>query len=176
MRKRYANYVNDGLNDFYKKRIEEEYFKGYVCLMKIRDVKKPLTIDDDGFTACVLDSNYKWLGIYPDNENYAITVIFNDKGNLIEWYFDIVKMNGIENGIPYIDDLYLDLVVTPKGRFILVDEDELKEALENKDITKNDYDMAYQVTQKLKSKYENNLEELIDLTNKLYKLFTIEKR
>lgn len=31
-----------------------------------------------------------------------------------------------ENGVPYKDDLYLDVVVTPTGEIKLLDEDEQK--------------------------------------------------
>ena len=40
------------------------------------------------------------------------------------------KIQGIDaDGIPYFDDLYLDLVVYPGGTIIVDDMDELEEAL-----------------------------------------------
>ena len=121
-----------------------------------------------------MDDNYEWLEIYPDDEKYAITVMFDDKKNLVEWYFDTIKRSGIENDIPYIDDLYLDLVIRRNGNQIILDEDELKEALEANDITKEDFEMAYKAVNELKEKYSNNLDELLELTNKLYDKFEAE--
>ena len=89
--------------------------------------------------------------------------------NLIEWYFDMIKTNGVENGVPYIYDLYLDLVIKSNGKEVVLDEDELKEALNNRDISKDDFNMAYKTMKKIQDKYRNNLGELIELTNKLYK-------
>ena len=95
--------------------------------------------------------------------------MFDDNNNLIEWYFDMIKTNGVENGVPYIYDLYLDLVIKSNGKEVVLDEDELKEALNNRDISKDDFNMAYKTMKKIQDKYRNNLGELIELTNKLYK-------
>lgn len=69
--------------------------------------------------------------------------MYNQNKEIIEWYFDISKEIGSENGVSYEDDLYLDVVVNPDGEIILLDEDELKEALDRLEISKEDYDMAY---------------------------------
>ena len=116
MKKRFANGVKEGENEYFIKQINEDYFKGYICLVKIKNVKHPWIINDEDYSGCILDENYEWLEIYPDNEKYAITVMYDDKKNLIEWYFDMVKLNGVENGISYIDDLYLDLVIRRNGK------------------------------------------------------------
>lgn len=169
MKKRFANAVKAGINEYYIKRVEEKYFNGYICLVKMKNVKKPWIVKDDELEDCILDENYEWLEIYPDNEKYAITAMFDDNNNLIEWYFDIIKTNGVENGVPYIYDLYLDLVIKSNGKEVVLDEDELKEALNNRDISKDDFNMAYKTMKKIQDKYRNNLGELIELTNKLYK-------
>lgn len=169
MKKRLADGVNNGNNEYFQKRIDNEYFNGYVCLVKIKNVEKPWLISNDGFNVCILDENYEWLEIYPDNEKYAITVMYDDKQNLIEWYFDMIKSRGIENGIPYIDDLYLDLVIGPKGEKVVLDEDELKNALDRNEITLEEFEMAYMTLRKLENKYVENQEELIELTTKLFK-------
>ena len=81
----------------------------------------------------------------------------------------MIKTNGVENGVPYIYDLYFDLVIKSNGKEVVLDEDELKEALNNRDISKDDFNMAYKTMKKIQDKYRNNLGELIELTNKLYK-------
>ena len=175
MKKRFANGVKEGENEYFIKQINEDYFKGYICLVKIKNVKHPWIINDEDYSGCILDENYEWLEIYPDNEKYAITVMYDDKKNLIEWYFDMVKLNGVENGIPYIDDLYLDLVIRRNGNQIILDEDELEEALNEKDITKDDFDMEYRTMREIQDKYGDNLDDLIELTNKLYNKFNSEE-
>ena len=52
---------------------------------------------------------------------------------------DIAKNTDFtEKGVPYIDDLYLDVVMYPSGKIKIIDQDELQEALDCGDITKND--------------------------------------
>ena len=97
--------------------------------------------------------------------------MYDDKNNLIEWYFDISKEIGIENNIPYEDDLYLDMIITPTGEEIVVDEDELLAARDNNVITQKDVDDAYQALKQLEEKYVNNFSELIKLTDYLKEQF-----
>lgn len=173
MKKKVANILKIGDNDFYNQRVDEKYFNGYVSLLKLKNIETPWIVKDFEKEECIFNNNYEWLEIYPDGEKYAITAMFDDNQNLIEWYFDMIKESGVENGIPYIYDLYLDYVIKADGREVVLDENELQEALENKDITKADYNMAYNTMEKVKNKYKHNLNELEDLTNRLYKKFKI---
>ena len=93
--------------------------------------------------------------------------VYNQNKNIIEWYFDIAKKIGIENDIPYEDDLYLDLIITSTGEKRIIDEDELKEALENNDITKDEFELAYCILKELDEKYYQHFDYLIDFTDYL---------
>lgn len=164
MKRRFANQVE---GEYLQERVNDDYFKGYVSYIKIKDVQKPLIVNNGKNEICIKDENYEWFEVYPDNEKYVITIIFDDNNNLIEWYFDISKNIGIENGIPYEDDLYLDMIITPNGEKIVIDENELLEALRNGDIIKEDVDSAYFTLSYLENKYVNNLDELVKFTNYL---------
>lgn len=120
---------------------------------------------------CKSHNNYEWIEVYPTNGNYVITIMYDDKGNLIDWYFDISKKIGLENGIPYEDDLYLDMIITPDGKEIVMDEDELLSAKESGDITQDDVTMAYETLKEFENKYVNNIDELNQLTNYLLNQF-----
>ena len=168
MKRRFAY----NLNDNYKQiRVNEDFFKGYACFLKLQNIEKPLIVNNGRETICIRDNNYEWIEVYPENGKYAITIMFDDNNNLIEWYFDISKNIGIENGIPYEDDLYLDMIVTPNGERIVIDEEELLEARDKGDITQVDVDSAYQTLRELEEKYVNNIQELIKLTNYLNEQF-----
>lgn len=168
MKRRYANKVK---GEYIQKRIDEEFFKGYVAFVKIKDVQNPLIVNDGEKDVCIKDNDYEWFEVYPDNEHYVITIMFDDKNNLIEWYFDISKEVGIEDGIPYEDDLYLDMVLAPDGRVFILDEDELQDALNKKEILQSDVDLAYNTLNVLKNRYTNNLSELKELTNRISEIF-----
>lgn len=172
MKRRYAFNTNDNYRLI---KIDEPFFKGYACFLKLKNVDNPLIVYNGNENICIKDNDYEWIEVYPTNENYAITIMYDNKSNLIEWYFDISKKIGIENGIPYEDDLYLDLVIMPNGERIVIDEDELLNAKENGDITQEDVKLAYEVLKKLDNKYVNNFNELINLTNYLLNKFKLNK-
>lgn len=172
MKRRYAFNTND---NYRLLKIDETFFKGYACFLKLKNVDNPLIVYNGNENICIKDNDYEWIEVYPTNENYAITIMYDNKSNLIEWYFDISKKIGIENGIPYEDDLYLDLVIMQNGEKIVIDEDELLNAKENGDITQEDVKLAYEVLEKLDNKYVNNFNELINLTNYLLSKFKINK-
>ena len=173
MKRRYANKVK---GEYIQKRIDEEFFKGYVAFVKIKDVQNPLIVNDGEKDVCIKDNDYEWFEVYPDNEHYAITIMFDDNNNLIEWYFDISKEVGIEDGIPYEDDLYLDMVLAPDGRVFILDEDELQDALNKKEILQSDVDLAYNTLNVLKNRYVNNLDELKELTNRISDIFKTKNK
>ncbi len=172
MKRRFANKVE---GDYLQKRVEEDFFQGYICYVKIKNVSKPLIVNNGVTELCIKNNNYEWYELYPDNGHYALTIMYDNNKELIEWYFDISKEIGLEKGIPYEDDLYLDMVITPKGEEKVIDEDELLNALQEKIIIKEDYDLAYQTLKELEEKYLHNLEELIYLTNYAKELFLQQK-
>ncbi len=148
---------------------EIEDFKGYISLLKIKEINKVGYVprenrEDD----CIINRNYIWLAMYPVDKNYAITAMFNEKNEIIEWYFDVINKSGLENNIPYIEDLYLDIVITYLGEIFVLDEDELHQAFVNKDITKEQFEVALKTRQYLVEKYKNekNIEKLRDFTMK----------
>ena len=93
--------------------------------------------------------------------------MYDENNNLIEWYFDVSKKIGVEDDIPYEDDLYLDLVINPMGESTMLDEDELKYALDKKDITIEDYKLAYKTIDMLQREYVDNFDHLVALTERI---------
>ncbi len=116
-------------------------------------------------------NNYKWLEFYDYNSKVKLTAIYDGNNkNIVEWYFDIAKEIGKENNRLYEDDLYLDVVVTPTGEVILLDEDELKDALEKGQITNLDYENAYKEASKLMEQLKDKKDKLQEFTDKYLKL------
>jgi predicted RNA-binding protein associated with RNAse of E/G family len=116
----------------------------------------------------VLRINFKiiWLEFYDYNSKVKLTAIYDNNNEIIEWYFDIAREIGKENGVPFEDDLYLDVVVTPNGNISLLDEDELKEAFDRFEVNEEDYDMAYNEAEQLMNILKYNKEKLKDFTEK----------
>lgn len=111
------------------------------------------------------------LEFFDYNSNIKLTAFYDDNCEIIEWYFDIAKKIGKENEIPYHEDLYLDVVVKPNGKIILLDEQELKEALKNLEITEQEYKMSYQEANNLIITLQEKIEQLKEFTDKYLNVF-----
>ena len=165
MKRRYACSVpGNHLINFYES--ESGYFKGYVCYTQIYNVEKPLIVNNGIYDVCLMDNGYEWFQLYPIDNNYVLTIMLNDD-KVIQWYFDVSKNIGIENGIPYEDDLYLDMVITKEGKKLILDENELLDAYNSSDITKDDVDNAYKILEYLEKKYYGDIDSLKNFTNDL---------
>lgn len=63
----------------------------------------------------------------------------------------MIASQGVEDGIPYFYDLYLDLVVYPDGMVITDDMDELEGALKKGDISEQLFRRAINTKEELEN-------------------------
>ena len=122
-------------NRYAQIRVQTEQFSGVVALFQIDEVRAPLYKKHKGEEFIVADAGFAWLQYFPDNEPFGVTVMFNPDGEIVQWYIDLVDRIGEENGIPYMDDLLLDILVFPNGDIVKKDEDEFKAAAESGELT-----------------------------------------
>lgn len=148
-------------------------FNGYISLLHLDKVYKTLIAPVCGKDRCLLKNGHTWLSWFEKDKHYCVVAIFDENENLIEWYVDVLLNQGIDDdGIPYYDDLYLDVVVFPTdGTSTFLDEDELLDALNDGTITKADYDLAYEVGNYLLNRYSNNIEDEISHTLEMLEYF-----
>ena len=175
MRINYANRKNDGNlieYDYLIKDSQNEAFKGKITLIKIDKVKNVASVKRPNGNIDILeDNNYKIMTFFPEKENYSMTVFYDNNYNLLQWYFDIAENNGdFENDIPYNKDMYLDIVVLSNGTNYVLDEDEIKQALENKKINRDQYDDAYRTLYKLQKMIDENFELIKSFTTEAFNL------
>lgn len=161
--------------DFISLSVNDDSFKGYISLFKINKVTSPCVIKYDEKNICVIDNGHRLLQYVPLTENYTLTAFCDKNNKLIQWYFDITYRNGIDDeGIPYYDDLYLDIIILPHLQVKLVDKDELDEALEKKVISEEQYNLACNVADRLMNdilnskitlmeRYETDLKNMLEL-------------
>ncbi|MFC0188658.1 DUF402 domain-containing protein [Fictibacillus aquaticus] len=150
--------------------LESDDFNGYVTLVKIDQVTEPLFKQCGKEEICVIDEGYMVLQHFPLKKNHSVTTMFNSKGEIVQWYIDIVRENGIENDIPWMDDLYLDIVALPSGEVIRLDADELEEAYRTEKITKQQYDLAWEESDNVYKMVTDGKFPLIKLSNAHKKL------
>src|SRR5699024_3967698 len=143
---------------------------GIIYMYKVRD---PLVVSVVGEDTLVAANNYKWLQLMPASTNYSITVMYDEKWQEIQYYFDINKSHTLELGNARREDLYLDVLVLPDGRFELVDEDDIKRAFKKGRITSKERDFAYKVANDLMDDIANDFSKYKALAS--YALKEIKK-
>ena len=150
-------------------RVDDSDIKGYASFVEIEEVHRPFMVGE----TCLYNNGYSEIGFLPDGENWMLWAMYDDKDNIIEWYFDITKVNAVdEEGRPFCDDLYLDIVLLPSGETFILDEDELSEALISGAVTQNEYDMAYDTLNRLAHDKIIDVAYMETLCSKLRLLFS----
>ncbi len=139
----------------------------YVSVKKIIETEEPFILPTG---LCLIDNGYYIVEVIPKKENYAMRVFFNKRKERLEYYFDISSENGLEEEtkIPYYSDLYLD--VTIQNSDIKVwDEVELEEALDNNEISMEEFNLANRAKEMLLDsiKKKNNKYMKLDLESYL---------
>ncbi len=130
---------------------KDEELRGYIALKYVKEMSKPLTSFCNGKKYVGLDKGYSILEYVPLDRNYNCRVFFDNFNRPLCFYFDINNGSGIENDIPWYDDLYLDVTmecpaITEIGHYIRLDDEiELKMAKKEGKINEETYNMAYQV-------------------------------
>lgn len=149
---------------------------GYISLINMKDVTAPQVWQVNDKDIIVCDNGYKWLCIMPSKENYCITTMINEGDEIILWYIDMIASKGLgEDGVPYFDDLYLDLVVCPDGYIFEDDLDELEEALHLGNITPEQFDLAHNTCNNLKEGLLTDIEALKSYTHQCLRLILANK-
>lgn len=130
--------------------VNDDRFQGYVTMVTLEKVREPLIVTYGAREVRIVDDGYRWMLHVPVDGAYAVTTTFDRSGEVVQWYFDIVKSTGLgADGIPYIDDLYLDVVLLPDGSHYVLDVDELEEALANKQITDVEFQAAHETMKQI---------------------------
>lgn len=148
--------------------IKSEDLNAYITLKEIKEVTEPYSMYINGELVKKIDNNYTLLEYTPLNENYNVRVYIDNQLNILEYYFDITDGNEIENGIPYYDDLYLDVVfyqecATKSSTYInLEDRNDLSDALKRGDIDQEKYDFAFKIADKLMKELKNGTNKFVN--------------
>ena len=167
LKKKFADIIKafpglDGIEQITKS-FDDKSFKGDLYLNHFSKVSKPFVLEKG---LKILDTGFNWLEFYDYSSRVRLTAVYDENDKIVEWYFDIAREIGKENGIPYEDDMYLDVVLTPDGKVIHLDEDEFEEAYNNLEFTKEEYDEAYKIRDELSDKLIGKNKEVLEFTDK----------
>ena len=160
MRKRLIS--NKYLRDVKKYIIKIDFYNNYYWYSVKKIIDSEPFILSNGLT--LIDNGYYILELLPKKENYSMRVYFNDKKEILEYYFDISLENGIdeETRIPYYDDGFIDITLTDNN-IEVIDEDELEDALNNGIITKDNYDKIRRVADQLYKEIKDGTNKYINM-------------
>ncbi len=123
--------------------LETDEFKGYITLLQMKQLTEPLIVHYAQRDVCIADEGYLWLQQFPADQHHSVTTMFNAEGNIVQWYIDICHRNGWEDGKPWWDDLYVDIILFPSGEMLVQDADELEDAYLTGVIDKELYELAW---------------------------------
>ncbi|MDE5546764.1 MAG: hypothetical protein K2I88_04810 [Anaeroplasmataceae bacterium] len=71
--------------------VDEKGFCGTVGLLTIEEIEKPLVITYPNYQVTIADKNYKWLQFAPKNENWWLTVLYDNEDHFIEAILILLK-------------------------------------------------------------------------------------
>lgn len=131
--------------------VDEPNFHGIVTMVSFKHVEEKATyqigVKPRYYT---VNNGYVWLQYFPNGLGYAITTVLNEADELVHHYIDIHTGNELTaEGVPFFYDLFLDLVVLPSGERYIMDEQELRAALDKQVITKEQFNIAYRILEEL---------------------------
>ncbi|MCX6045303.1 MAG: DUF402 domain-containing protein [Chloroflexi bacterium] len=149
--------------------VDTAEFCGYVSLLCLDQVREPLWARKSSQPVCIADTGYAWLQHFPAHQHHTVTTMFDAQGAIVQWYIDICKQQGLtEAGVPWFDDLYLDIIVLPSGTIEIFDADELDQALEANIITQADHHAAWAEVNRLVALLPHNF-PLLHLSTSHYR-------
>lgn len=149
-------------------------YSGAVGLLRLEEITSPLTVTVLDEKITLVERNYKWLQFAFSDKPVWLTVMLDHEDRILQYYFDITWGNFINSeGTSWFYDLYLDVVMLPDGRILLLDEDELGEAMEERIIDRRQYDMACQTAENLMKILRGREKELADFCMHFYKKLSL---
>jgi len=154
-----------------------EKFDDYVLSLTVFHEVEETYVDYGDSQTLLLEKNSRGL-MYLPSDDYCLSVVYNPKHEIQEWYFDIIGGRNVEKK-PFIWDLYLDIAVSPQRHITVLDEDELLEAKERGIIDESHVLKAYEVSKHIHKIVKNDQFMTYKVNeyykNMLYKLRKYEK-
>lgn len=136
--------------------------EGVVSLLQMKRVTEPLKVQHEFGEVLIADVGYSWLQVAFKEQMFWATMMYSPEGKFLQGYFDITAWNKFEDvDNPTFRDMYLDLVLTADDKILVLDQDELDEALEQKEITMEEYQQTIDAGEKLYSFLQENRETFL---------------
>lgn len=145
---------------------EEKEKNAFISIKQILRTQSPFTIlNPKGQEVTLIDTGYYIVEFTPMGAFWNGRVFLDEKQKVLEYYFDMSLQNGVEDGVPYYDDLYLDVIYDPnEDGFLLTDDlDELDAALAEGTISKDEYKLALKTGEMILSEIRSGTNAFVNL-------------
>lgn len=144
--------------------------RGKESLLVIREVTGPLVVHDAGEDVLIVERDYAWVQIALEGLPFWLTAMYDDRGRLIQIYFDITAGNRFDDpDDPTFVDMYLDIVVNSRGELYVMDRDELDAALAAGDVTQEEWNQANAACTYLYAYLTGNRDAVTALCGQVYR-------
>lgn len=128
---------------YYQMRVDIEQFHGLVCLIQLIDGEYHYWDMPIAGKTAVIGKGMTWLQLIPDGKKRVITAMYLPDNSVSIWYVDVIEnIEYDKDGVAIFIDKYIDVIFTPQGDVKIDDRDELDEAFQIGDISKDQYDSA----------------------------------
>lgn len=145
---------------------EEKEKNAFISIKQILRTQPSFTITDPkGRELTLLDDGHYIIEFTPMGAFWNGRAFLDEERKVLEYYFDMSLQNGVEDGIPFYDDLYLDVIYDPKeDGFLLTDDlDELDVALAEGTISKDEYKLALKTGEMILSEIRSGTNAFVNL-------------
>lgn len=145
----------------------------YFTVKEINEIDENCEIIRDHPSCRKIDKNFKMLEYTPVDKKYNVRAFVDDKDEIFEYYLDVTDGMELREGIPFYNDLFLDIIyyndkdkmkkyTDREDNLYILDQDELEEALNQNIITRKQYDDAYKMANRLISEIQNGTNVFIN--------------
>ena len=173
----YLSGFHEGEKIYLSKEINFGGKTGVASIIKFGNVQDKTDIHYNFKDMTIVDSNYTWIQIALQNENFWVKAMYDENNNLIEIYVDVTRNNYFNDmNNPEYEDMFLDVIIPSKGHIYSMDEVELIKAYRENVISSYEYKKAKLVGKTLIKFFEKYQQQFLDLLTRLkYELeFEIE--
>lgn len=158
---------------------ENKDINGYIALKYVKEISSPILAYCNGKKYVGLDNGYSILEYILLDKKYNCRVFFDKNNRPLLFYFDINNGCGIENNIPWYDDLYLDVTlscptITDSGYYIFLDDErEFSQAKKEGLIDEDLYIQGYETANILMRELREQKNEIVNRC--IYDIYRIKK-
>lgn len=120
------------------------------------EMEEPWTVED----VIIAKPGYRWVTRWEEGKNHTVCQFLDERGNLVAVYSDIGSVvTKTPNGYEF-DDWYLDVFQPAGERPVLLDEDELQQAVQAGYLTEGQAELARQEVSRVMEQLESSSSDL----------------